>query len=120
MIRRPGAIVIDCPGENLDAAAEFWSAALGRAAEAYPDPRDAHYRRLASDPGEPLILLQRVDHAARVHLDLDADDVEAEVARLSALGAREVARVRTWVVMEAPTGHRFCVIPAEAAPPPAD
>lgn len=120
MARLPGAIVIDCPGEDLDAAAAFWSAALGRAPEAYPDPRDSHYRRLASGPDEPLILLQRVEHAARVHLDLDADDVEAEVVRLRDLGAREVARVRSWVVMEAPTGHRFCVIPEGGGSLPGD
>lgn len=30
--------------------------------------------------------------------------------RLEALGARRVAQVRTWWVMEAPSGHRFCVL----------
>ncbi|MGH8363694.1 MAG: VOC family protein, partial [Gammaproteobacteria bacterium] len=35
---------------------------------------------------------------------------EAEVARLTRLGAREVRRIKTWVVMEAPTGQRFCVV----------
>jgi len=37
------------------------------------------------------------------------------VARLEALGARPVEAVRTWVVMEAPTGQRFCVINPERA-----
>jgi hypothetical protein len=46
-----------------------------------------------------------------VHLDIGADDVAAEVARLEGLGAKVVNRVRDWVVMEAPTGHRFCVVP---------
>jgi len=45
-----------------------------------------------------------------VHLDIESDDVDAEVARLEALGARQVERVRTWCVMEAPTGQRFCVV----------
>ena len=48
-----------------------------------------------------------------VHLDIESDDVAAEVARLERLGARRIAAVRTWVVMEAPTGHRFCVIRAQ-------
>ena len=46
----------------------------------------------------------------RVHLDIEADDVEAEVRRLEALGARRVEQVQTWWVMEAPTGQRFCVV----------
>ena len=57
--------------------------------------------------------VQKVDHPSRVHLDIESDDVEAEVARLERLGAKRVAKVRTWVVMEAPTGHRFCVIRAQ-------
>ena len=48
-----------------------------------------------------------------MHLDIESDDIPAEVARLERLGARKVAEVRTWVVMEAPTGHRFCVIRAQ-------
>ena len=45
-----------------------------------------------------------------VHLDIETDDIDAEVTRLEALRAKRVARVRTWWVMEAPTGQRFCVI----------
>ena len=106
---RLGQIVIDCNGD-LERAAAFWSAALGHRATLLPDPQDAHYRQLDTAPGQPNILLQRVDHASRVHLDIETTDVEAEVRRLEALGARRVAQVRTWWVMEAPTGHRFCVL----------
>jgi Glyoxalase-like domain len=45
-----------------------------------------------------------------VHLDIKTDDVEAEVARLEALGAKKIAYVKRWWVMEAPTGQRFCVL----------
>jgi hypothetical protein len=48
-----------------------------------------------------------------VHLDIETDDIEAEVRRLEKLGAQEVERIRDWVVMEAPTGHRFCVVPPQ-------
>jgi hypothetical protein len=48
-----------------------------------------------------------------LHLDIESDDVEAEVLRLEKLGAKRVANVRTWVVLEAPTGQRFCVIRAK-------
>jgi hypothetical protein len=56
------------------------------------------------------IEVQAVDHPSRVHLDIETDDIEAEVRRLEALGARRIAAVNTWWVMEAPTGQRFCVV----------
>ncbi|TAM98502.1 MAG: VOC family protein, partial [Rhodanobacteraceae bacterium] len=59
---------------------------------------------------EPVVELQRVDHDSRVHLDIESDDVEAEARRLEALGAKRIAVIKTWVVLEAPTGQRFCVI----------
>lgn len=108
---RLGAIVIDCENADLDEAAAFWGAVFGREAQRSPDPADAHYASLPAPAGEPPMLLQRVDHPSRVHLDIEADDVEAEVARLEELGARQHERIRDWVVMEAPTGHRFCVVP---------
>jgi hypothetical protein len=47
-----------------------------------------------------------------VHLDFACDDVPAEVARLERLGATVVKTLKNWTVMQAPTGHRFCVIRA--------
>ena len=47
----------------------------------------------------------------RVHLDIKTDDLEAEVQRLERLGATRVKKVKHWWVLEAPSGHRFCVIP---------
>jgi hypothetical protein len=44
-----------------------------------------------------------------VHLDIETDDIEAEVRRLEALGATRVEKKRRWWIMQAPTGHRFCV-----------
>ena len=62
-------------------------------------------------PDERLhIEVQAVDHDSRVHLDIEADDIEAEVKRLEKLGAKRLKKVQTWVVMEAPTGQRFCVV----------
>ena len=100
------AVVIDCEGEDLERASRFWSAALGR-----PEvEREGKYVGLRDRTGEPMVLVQAVDHPSRVHLDIESDDVEAEVARLEALGAKRVAKVKTWQVLEAPTGHRFCVV----------
>jgi len=57
--------------------------------------------------------VQKVDHPSRVHIDIETDDIEVEVVRLSRLGAKEVQRIRRWVVMEAPTGQRFCIVPPQ-------
>ena len=56
------------------------------------------------------ILIQKVEHESRVHLDIETDNIAAEVDRLSTLGAKVVKTLERWVVMEAPTGHRFCVV----------
>ena len=45
-----------------------------------------------------------------MHLDIETDNVEAEAERLVALGARKIGKIKTWWVMEAPSGHRFCVV----------
>ena len=104
---RLSSVIIDCKDADLDAAGRFWSQALGRPLLA---PDDDNYRSLEDRDGQPYVLVQRVAHASRVHLDIETDDIEAEVARLEALGARRVEKVRTWWVMEAPTGQRFCVV----------
>jgi len=36
--------------------------------------------------------------------------VDAEADRLEALGAKKIAFVKRWWVMEAPTGQRFCIV----------
>jgi predicted enzyme related to lactoylglutathione lyase len=107
---RLGTIVIDCQTQDVDAAAGFWSAALGRRATTLRNPDDAAYRGLTGAPEEVSVLVQAVQHPSRVHIDIETDDIEAEVARLEALGARRIAQVKRWWVMEAPTGQRFCVV----------
>jgi predicted enzyme related to lactoylglutathione lyase len=101
--------IIDCKTEDLGGAARFWSEALRLPIESDAEPG---YRKLAPGPGGMNIEVQQVDHPSRVHLDIQSTDVEAEVQRLEGLGAKPVSRVKDWVVMEAPTGHRFCVVQA--------
>jgi hypothetical protein len=48
-----------------------------------------------------------------VHIDIESDDVDAEVERLERLGARRVEKIKTWWVLQAPTGQRFCVVRAK-------
>ena len=112
---RLGTIVIDCRTDDIDAAARFWSEALGRRAETLADPGDSAYRELERPPDEVKVLVQAVEHPSRVHLDIETDDIEAEVQRLEALGAKRVAQVKRWWVMEAPTGQRFCVVRPQRA-----
>ena len=102
--------IIDCESTDLAAAAAFWGGALGMQVRALPGAENQKYRQLV-DPHDTLhIEVQTVSHPSRVHLDIEADDIEAEVGRLEALGARRIQKVQTWWVMEAPTGQRFCVV----------
>jgi len=104
---RLGVFVIDCKTEDLADAAAFWGAALGQ--EVRIDD-DGKYARVGKNDRYPCVLLQAVDHESRVHMDIETDDREAEAARLKKLGAKEIDRVKSWIIMEAPTGHRFCLI----------
>jgi predicted enzyme related to lactoylglutathione lyase len=107
-------LVLDC--RDPEALAEFWTGALGyvNVGEAgayvvlFPDDR----------PG-PKLLLQHVPEPKtvknRMHLDIDANDIEAEATRLEALGARRLAREQMhehgsrWILMADPEGNEFCV-----------
>jgi predicted enzyme related to lactoylglutathione lyase len=100
----------DCQTQDLDAAASFWSAALGRNTKSPENPESGNYRELQGPPREVTVLVQAVQHPSRVHVDIETDDINAEVLRLEALGAKRVAQVKSWWVMEAPTGQRFCVV----------
>ena len=106
---RLAGFIIDCRTEDLDAAARFWSAALGPAVRPAAT-QDALYRVLDTAPDQPYLEVQQVQHESRVHLDIEADDIEAEVRRLEKLGARRIGAVKTWFVMAAPSGQRFCVV----------
>jgi Glyoxalase-like domain len=104
------AVLIDCKTLDVDEAARFWGAALGRAVDlGHPGTR-GHSRMLETPPDEPIVQIQRVEHESRVHIDIEADDIAAEVARLGKLGAVVVDRLERWVVMQAPTGQRFCIV----------
>jgi len=109
------ALVIDCRVDDLGPALAFWSAALDRPIADADQDGDGKYGELRTGPDEPFLLLQRVDHDPRVHLDIETDDLDAEVARLEALGATRIAFVKRWWVMQAPTGHRFCVVRKQRA-----
>jgi len=104
------ALLVDCQVSDIDEAARFWAAALGRPVDHEHPGTRGDYRMLDTPPDEPIVQIQRVNHESRVHLDIETDNIPAEVARLEALGATVVERLERWVVMQAPTSQRFCVV----------
>ena len=108
---RLAGFIIDSQGHDLGASAAFWSQALGIPVADPDSGGTGQYAELGDTPGALHIEVQKVEHPSRVHLDIESDDIEAEVTRLEALGASRVAFVRRWWVMQAPDGQRFCVIP---------
>src|SRR5215469_7492645 len=104
------ALLIDCNVSDVTEAARFWAAALGRPIDPDHPGTRGNYCMLETPQDEPIVQIQKVSHESRVHLDIETDDIAAEVARLTKLGAKVVDQLERWVVMEAPTGQRFCVV----------
>ncbi|GAB3968507.1 VOC family protein [Plantactinospora veratri] len=111
---RTYAVIIDTPEAEVAAAANFWSGVFGTPAR--PEPDEPQFQVLSRAIPGLTTAIQSVDAPARYHLDIETDDVPAEVARLIALGATEVS---TWLdchVLRAPGGHLLCVIPVASDP----
>lgn len=104
------ALLIDCNASDIDHAAGFWAEALGRAIDPDHPGTRGNYRMLKTPLDEPIVQIQRVEHESRVHIDIETDDIPAEVGRLEKLGAVVISRLERWVVMQTPTGQRFCVV----------
>jgi len=107
---RLGGLIIDCNVDDLDNAAEFWSAALGYGIKRSDRPEDEGYRIFDVQGNDLDIEVQKVTHPSRVHIDIETDDIEAEAKRLENIGATRVKETHSWLVMEAPTGQRFCLV----------
>jgi len=103
-------IVIDVPAPAHDREVAFWAAATGRDPKHIEQYPEYHFFDL---PTEHIgLLTQRLDDGpGRVHVDIHTDDLEAEVARLEALGAERVRRSHAWWIMRDPAGLLFCVLP---------
>ncbi|SEN46749.1 hypothetical protein SAMN05216267_1005252 [Actinacidiphila rubida] len=108
-------IVVDA--RDLPAQARFWAEALGwrilseREREVVIGPDATAPVGICFMP-----VTDRKVVKNRLHLDLTsgADDREAEIARLLALGARRVDVGQTgdesWTVLADPEGNEFCVV----------
>ena len=112
---RLAGLIIDCETDDLDAAAAFWGKALGAPPKAAANIEESPYVELVMPEGEIEVEVQAVQHPSRVHIDIESDDIEAETGRLEALGAKKIANIKRWCVMEAPTGQRFCIVPVISA-----
>ena len=104
---RLAAFVIDTHGDDLNQAKQFWSKALGQDCKEYDS---INFSPINTPDDQPHIWLHKVNHPSRIHLDIETDNIDAEVDRLKKLGATVFEEKEKWVVMEAPTGHRFCVV----------
>lgn len=105
---RLSTVIIDCQTQNMDTAVAFWTQALHLEAKPEPGSRERYWEL---EGGDLQVLLQRVEWPSSYHLDIEADDVDAEADRLEALGATRKRKLKSWWVMRAPTGHDFCVVP---------
>jgi hypothetical protein len=108
------AVLIDTPRAEAAQATAFWSAALGVSAE--PFPPEPQFTTLHGALPGLVTAVQAVDDAPRFHLDIETDDVEAETARLLALGATQVSQWQACNVLRVPGGHLVCVLPVESTP----
>lgn len=99
---------------DVPRSVEFWSAALGYRPKREPEDDWATLVPVEGE-GTPISLMRvGSEHPRRHHLDLYADDVDAEVERLVGLGASRVPDWRyeddaDYVVLADPDGSRFCV-----------
>lgn len=106
---------------DLDRGVSFWSAALDADEEEMPEASRPVYRCLHLPDSEIRILLQktgdRKTSKERMHLDLETDNVEAEVERLEKLGAtrwqHQQERGYDFWILRDPWGNEFCVLQEE-------
>ena len=106
---RLSTILIDVPTAEAATAATFWSAALGVPARPVPD--EEQFISLPGALPDLTLAVQSVDDQPRYHFDIETDDVLAETARLTALGAVEISQWLDCHILRVPGGQLVCVIP---------
>jgi hypothetical protein len=109
---RLSILLLDLPPEHHGAGTTFWAGATGRAPT--PDPDDGNWASLGSFADGFHVEIQRTGSGTppRWHVDIETDDIEAEVTRLEALGAtrhRFVEEGNFWQLLD-PAGLVFCVV----------
>jgi predicted enzyme related to lactoylglutathione lyase len=110
----PHNVVIDVA--DHDVVVPFWEAALGWTSRRLNE----QFVGLTAPPDEQIgfdILFQKVPEPKiaknRAHIDFDAADMEAEVARLVGLGGTKIAEHNLgafrWTIVADPEGNELCV-----------
>ncbi len=105
-------MLIDTPSASAGAAVEFWAAALGGSSRQSAD--EPEYTRITGTVPGFAAVVQSVDDQARIHLDIETDDVQAESERLLGLGAVLVTDNGGHKILRAPGGHLVCVVPVQS------
>ena len=118
-----GSVVIDC--KDFDTMSAFWQEALHYVPKRPPekgwvvlkDPTGGSPNVSLNQKDRPMLDSKkpewRLSDKIRMHLDLYAEDQEAEVERLLKLGAKIVhrpGRGHDYVILSDPEGNHFCVI----------
>ncbi|MBC3764196.1 VOC family protein [Quadrisphaera sp. RL12-1S] len=111
---RFSTILIDAPKQEAAASTSFWSAALG--APTSQPPGEPQYSTLHGAAPGLVVAVQVVEDSARYHVDIETDDVAAEVERLVGLGATPLSTWQGCHTLKAPGGHLLCVIPIHSDP----
>ena len=109
-------VQIDVPAARLDEAVAFWAAALS----AEPTDASGAFVHLVDATSALEVHVQSIgDDPPRYHLDLEADDRDREVARLTAAGGALTASFDAdgYTALTDPAGVPLCVVDPTAAAP---
>ncbi|MFN0089987.1 MAG: VOC family protein [Acidimicrobiales bacterium] len=110
------AVTFDCADAGV--VSRFWSAVLERPVDSEPAPPSPYFASIGlGDPSRVAYMFIQVPEPKtvknRVHLDLEANDVAGEVARVVALGARHIHDKEEhgvqWTTLADPEGNEFCI-----------
>jgi predicted enzyme related to lactoylglutathione lyase len=110
---RIGLVLVDHPEPDWEAGLAFWAGVQGVTATGEDEGMD-EYRSIGTI-GSVALESQRTGAGtpARIHLDIETDDVPAEVARVVALGATVLQEKEGYTVLQDPGGLVFCVVPVQ-------
>jgi hypothetical protein len=112
-------VCLDLAADTHEAGLNFWRDAL--AANPKRGVNFPEYHELAHPAAVVSLFVQQLgnDHGgpSRLHLDIESDDVDAEIGRLLELGATVIdehrdTAVGDWVVLRDPGGLLFCITTA--------
>ena len=118
-------LVVDC--HHPASLARFWAAVLHGYAVAPNDEAELNrlrQRGITSVEDDPTVLVeaelgdlrlffQQVPESKvvknRLHIDLEADDIDADLALIASLGGRVTAHYQDHVLLKDPEGNEFCI-----------